>query len=411
MQSPAISWITQERPRAVTEQRWEDRVTTDFSWSGNVYDFYRIVYAKLSRDLKVPFSLQGDQRVSETPVHEAIREALVNTLIHADYAGSCSILVVKRPDLFGFRNPGLLRVPVDEAIRGGVSDCRNRKLQKMFQLVGLGEQSGFGFPKIYGNWSQQHWRRPELEQRIESNQTLLAMRMTSLLPPEAIDALRQRYGDRVDSLSNPERIALVTAQSETCVTHSRLKELTKEHPRELSQALHGLVERGLLNSEGKGKATFYFLPGEHPIQPTGTEEVFNFESPAPIRVKSTITSSEHSSKSSDYSESNSDYLAGSSDQSDIPRTEWDKLMNVALPIRRTSRNSSGRVRQIILRLIDCRYLTLTQLSELLGRQNDGLRNNYINPMLEEGLLEAEFANIKNHPKQRYRAASRIDTES
>lgn len=57
--------------------------------------------------------------------------------------------MVKRPDLFGFRNPRDLRVPVDVAIQGGNSDCRNRALQTMFRLVGLGEQSGSGIPKIF----------------------------------------------------------------------------------------------------------------------------------------------------------------------------------------------------------------------------------------------------------------------
>ncbi|MFH1113444.1 MAG: ATP-binding protein [Pseudomonadota bacterium] len=73
----------------------------------------------------------------------------MNTLIHADYSGHLSILIVKCPDMFGFRNPGTMRVPIDIALQGGESDCRNRNLQKMFQLVGLGEQAGSGLPKIY----------------------------------------------------------------------------------------------------------------------------------------------------------------------------------------------------------------------------------------------------------------------
>ena len=100
-----------------------------------MYDFFRKVYAKLTADLKVPFQLQGGQRVDDTPVHESLREALTNTLIHADYSGRVSVLVVRRPDLFGFRNPGRMRVPMALAIQGGNSDCRNRRLQTMFQLA------------------------------------------------------------------------------------------------------------------------------------------------------------------------------------------------------------------------------------------------------------------------------------
>jgi len=41
--------------------------------------------------------------------------------------------------MFGFQNPGTMSMPVKQAITGGDSDCRNLNLQKMFQLVGLGE--------------------------------------------------------------------------------------------------------------------------------------------------------------------------------------------------------------------------------------------------------------------------------
>ncbi len=157
----------QERAVAKTERRWVDRLVPDGSWSGNVYDFFRKVYQKLTAELKVPFQLQDGQRIEDTPVHEALREALVNTLIHADFSGRVSVLVVKRPDMFGFRNPGLLRIPLAQAMAGGTSDCRNRRLQTMFQLVGYGDHAGSGLPKIYHNWAGQHWRRPVLYQLYE----------------------------------------------------------------------------------------------------------------------------------------------------------------------------------------------------------------------------------------------------
>ena len=128
----------QERPEAKTELRWVDRLVPDGTWTGNLFEFYRRVYRKLVADLKVPFSLKDGQRQDDTPVHVALREALVNTLVHADYTGRVSVLVVKRPDMFGFRNPGSLRLPVEQVIRGGESDCCNRILHQMFLLIGLG---------------------------------------------------------------------------------------------------------------------------------------------------------------------------------------------------------------------------------------------------------------------------------
>ena len=203
----------QERPEARIERRWVDRITLDGKWSGNLYDFYRKVYLKLTADLKVPFSLEKGERRDETPVH-ALREALANVLVHADYSERASVLVVKRPDMFGFRNPGLMRIPRDIAIHGGEHDCRNRTLHKMFRLVGVGEQAGSGIPKIYDGWAGQHWRAPALYERMEPyNQTLLELRMVDLLPEDLLAGLRKTFGAGFDALQRNERLTLAAAAS------------------------------------------------------------------------------------------------------------------------------------------------------------------------------------------------------
>jgi len=128
-------------------------------------------------------------------VHEAIREALVNTLVHADYSGRVSVLVVKRPDLFGFRNPGNMRIPVEQAIQGGESDCRNRIIHQMFLMIGLGERAGSGVPKIYSGWKSEDWRPPALYEKDEPEQTLLELRMLDLLPRDVIENLQVKFGE------------------------------------------------------------------------------------------------------------------------------------------------------------------------------------------------------------------------
>jgi hypothetical protein len=62
----------QERPAdAQSQTRWLDRIVPDGAWSGNLYDFFRRVIRKLTEDLKVPFVLQGGDRVDDTPAHQA----------------------------------------------------------------------------------------------------------------------------------------------------------------------------------------------------------------------------------------------------------------------------------------------------------------------------------------------------
>ena len=57
--------------------RWSDRLqSSSGEWSGNVCDFYFRVYNKIIKDVKVPFKMSGGERVDDTPVHKALREAL-----------------------------------------------------------------------------------------------------------------------------------------------------------------------------------------------------------------------------------------------------------------------------------------------------------------------------------------------
>ena len=68
-------WITRVLPdyfldyrqETSTDTRWEDRFTSfTGDWSGNIYDFYIKVYNKLKAALKVPFKLEGIERVDDT---------------------------------------------------------------------------------------------------------------------------------------------------------------------------------------------------------------------------------------------------------------------------------------------------------------------------------------------------------
>jgi ATP-dependent DNA helicase RecG len=389
----------QERPRSVAEARWVDRVTTDGSWSGNLYDFYRRVILKLVADLKVPFRLKGTKRVDDTPVHETLREALVNALIHADYTGHISVLVVKRPDLFGFRNPGLMRLSLEEVKQGGISDCRNRNLQKMFQLVGLGEQAGSGISKIYSNWKALHWRSPEFEERFSpSEQILLFLKMVDLLPDETMRKLDRRFGDRLKGLSSERQLALATVVNEGQVTHTRLMSMTSVHSRDITLALNALVKTGFLESDGMGKGTFYFFPNERPESRISSDGFFSDVNSDHLSVNSDCLES-----NSDRLSVNSDRLESNSDRLNVNSDHWRSLMTIAEPVSGKRKVSKDVFRGVILALCQEKFLTQRQLSELLVRSPHTLRNGYLSEMILSHQLELKYPDIPNHPQQAYRS--------
>ena len=134
--------------------RWTHRVVSSSGdWSGNLFDFYFRIINRLTSDLPVPFQLENNTRVDDTKLHESIREALLNTLVHADYYGRQGTVVIKGLDKISFANPGDMRISLKTALEGGISDPRNATLMKMFSLIGIGERAGSGIPSIISVWS------------------------------------------------------------------------------------------------------------------------------------------------------------------------------------------------------------------------------------------------------------------
>lgn len=414
----------QERPEAKTEKRWIDRLTLDGKWSGNLYDFYRKVYLKLTADLKVPFQLDKGERQDETPVHIALREALANVLVHADYTDRASVLVVKRPDMFGFRNPGLMRIPVEVALHGGEPDCRNRNLHKMFRLVGVGEQAGTGIPKIFQGWNSRHWNPPKLyESSIPYNQTLLELRMIDLFPPAVMADLRARFGDAFDQLRDEERVALALAGSEGTVNHARLCTVSSIHPVEVTRTLQHLVHLGLLTSTGSGRGAVYCLPGQDQPSP---DDVFGpTHVPSMMSISAIDPSSSVLQASSSVLDPSSSVLKVRSSSSSQQRDERGYLLTDQLPLpaiddlsvlstalrehleylatepRQKRKMDRDALKQVVLAVCEGHYLTLQALAALLNRKPESLRNDYLSPMVRERTLSLAFPTTPNHERQAY----------
>lgn len=404
----------QERPEAKTERRWIDRLVPDGSWSGNLYDFFRRVYQKLTAELKVPFQLQDGQRVEDTPVHEALREALANTLIHADYSERVSVLVVKRPDMYGFRNPGRMRIPPEIAIHGGNSDCRNRRLQTMFQLVGYGDHAGSGLPKIYTNWAGQHWRRPVLYELPEPEQTLMELRMSSLVPAQAVAELTKLLGARFAALPETARLALITAQVEGLVSHDRLKQICTDHPADLTKMLRGLVRDGFLVPDGAGRGMVYFLPWQRRSAVT----VFDLADQGGSATSAEVVPPELASVPPELAAVPPELVAVTPelgppasapvwpylDWSALPEALQAQLIEQGHMVSEQKRVAPVVLRETILALCTNRLLGLRVLAHALRRDPDDLRKRTLTPMVKEGALRTAYPSMTD-PRQAYTAST------
>ena len=392
----------QEREHAKAEQRWSDRLTLDGSWSGNLFDFYFKVIRKLTTDLdiKIPFKLEGDLRQENTFVHDALREALVNTLVHADFTGRASIFVVKRPDMFGFRNPGLMRIPIEQAISGYESDCRNRKLHQMFHFIGLGERAGSGIPNIFEWWHSTSWKAPYLhEKTIPYEQTLFELRMVDLIPQEIKDELQIHLGEKYNSLTPEELLILATASSETSISHARINGIISEHSHDLSVILHKLTNDGLLKSNGYGQGMTYHLAYKILLS---SDDVFGDSGGLEVSSGGLEVSSGGLEVSSGGLVIEELKYPIFSTLKELDLQLKQQLEEIALQPRTKKQISVENMHEILISLCQNRYLTLKLLSEIVDRNEDYLRRT-LNDLCRKKQLTRAFPKNPNDPRQAYTA--------
>ena len=165
----------QERLDMVSGQRWSDRIYPDGAWEANLFQFFYRVYNKLAQSLPVPFMLDGILRSEETTAHIALREALVNMEVHCNYAEQGNMVVIRDPHRIILRNPGRMLISVEDFYAGSYSRCRNPLIQGMFMQLGYGERAGSGADVIVKGWTDNGWKKPIIEERVQPDETSLTL--------------------------------------------------------------------------------------------------------------------------------------------------------------------------------------------------------------------------------------------
>lgn len=157
--------------RRGNNERWIDRIATDEpnKFQMNIYNFYNLVNEKLNVLIHNEFKLDDtNTRIENNQFNEAIREAFVNTLAHADYDLALPSVKIEIFDgWMRFVNPGAMLVSISEFVQGGISKPRNEIIMKSFRLLGASERQGFGGPQIFKSAKSNDYRIPEIYTSLE----------------------------------------------------------------------------------------------------------------------------------------------------------------------------------------------------------------------------------------------------
>jgi len=218
--------------------KWEYRIVSgDGRWSGNIFDFYVNVTNRLSVSVGRPFAIGNDwRRIEDTDIDKALRESIINALVHADHRGRMGVRIEVRPGTVIVRNPGLFRIPIPEAEGGGYSDPRNPTLAKMFSLIGAVERAGTGLYRIIETWKKNGFEAPSIEEGLN--------------PPSVKLTLSMRTDPRTSVISDEDKILRLMSENGN-ISVERISGETGLSKSRTEAVIKGLKEGGRIERTGE----------------------------------------------------------------------------------------------------------------------------------------------------------------
>jgi len=188
---------------------------------------------------------------------DAVREALLNTVVHREYAYSGSILISIFDDRIEFVTLGGL--PKGIAFNDlflGVSVLRNPRLADVFYRLHLIEAYGTGLPKI-----MEGYRSYPVQPVIEVSDNAFKMTLPNTNYRRQSEISGENAGEAYveDAYEDDERKVVRYLKN-----HLHIARKEVEHALGFSQAktirlLHTLVEKGAIKKEGRGRNTRYSI--------------------------------------------------------------------------------------------------------------------------------------------------------
>jgi predicted HTH transcriptional regulator len=103
-----------------------------------------------------------------SPGFDALREALVNMLMHTDHFSPGCPRIRIFTDHIEFYNPGGLPKPLDELKGKDISLPRNPIITKLFRVVKLAENAGYGLDNMEYNWKKYNQTTPQFDVAFDS---------------------------------------------------------------------------------------------------------------------------------------------------------------------------------------------------------------------------------------------------
>lgn len=232
-------------------------------FQGSVFEQLNNVYNYLNLRNEIPSTINGlyrNDRVSYPDI--AIREALLNLIIHRDYSINASSLIYMFDDRIEFMNFGTLPQGIDiKDFEAGISICRNQNLANIFFRLELIEAYGTGMVKIFDSYKES-----SVQPRI-----LVTPNTFKIILPN-LNYTNSSSKQNVIKITNDTNQVLPTNKKDDAITQvlnfaktnfkfevKDIAILLKVSESTAYRLIKKLVEAGKLKKEGSARSTKYFI--------------------------------------------------------------------------------------------------------------------------------------------------------
>jgi ATP-dependent DNA helicase RecG len=355
------------------------RFETTVDMRGPLLGLVDRVLAAVMDDLPKGFELSEGQVQAETPTLPArvLREAIVNALMHRSYREHQPTQVIRYSNRIEIRNAGFSLKNEDSLGQPG-SDLRNPNLAAIFHETNTAETKGSGIRTMRRLMEENGFSLPTFESNRAENFFVSRLLLHHFLSEQDLLWLKQTPQDLTDG----QKIALIFVREQGAVDNQTLRQLTGGEVLAVSQELRRLRDIHLLESKGKGSATYY-VPG------AGFPAAKQADQPA---GHGTLGAS-HGTLSAGHGTLGASHGTLADSLPDGLRSKLEAL----------GKRPGEKIRPMILELCAWRALTAAELAELFGRSDSkALKRDHLGPMIVDRELEYTHPDMERHPKQAYR---------
>jgi len=367
----------------------DDRFTTIDMRGPLILMLYRLIDA-INADLPKGFLLSDDIQATSVGLPlKALREAIVNALMHRSYREHRPTQVIRYDNRIEIINPGFSIKSEDKLGLPG-SETRNPFIAAVFHDTNLAETKGSGIRAMRRLMEQAHLVLPTFESSREYNEFTVRLLLHHFLNEEDVNWLSNF--DYL-GLNDAQKQALIFVREAGAIDNQTYRQMADCDILKASAELRTLKNAELVDSKGRGKATYY-IPGLKLIPLPKSNDIHGKElniQPAGVNTHG------------DTLNTHGDTLNTHGDSSEI------QTLILELPAELKTRIMQLRKREqkieslqpVILEVCAIRPMKAEELATIFQKRVDYFRKKYLFPLLEQKKIRYLYPEMIKHPDQAY----------